>query len=462
MKITNTCRSGAFLRAFTVISILAAALLGSGCIAIPMGKETFTTEYPTDIRATSDAPAIVCQDCEVLAQASDETHLSASFMLSGTLAIEQPQEQHYATVTVEKQKKMAFGLFPGNAESFLRPSDALQPMLGWEYEGNGNYSTAVAVPRGTDPSSVRAPSEPVLMVNPFAGFLFVPYSLLYVPFFGGYGCDSHHWRDGDGSFDKTNLIGFFSEEEREQIEAWTWKDADKHKQARNWSLQSHSSWIGFHKYCSYVVRGGGWSEKTTPVSAKKSVEKHILVGPYSATLEFPSLGFSQTVEVEEGRTLADFSLADAANGEPFASGTIRFDPPAGGFAAIHDAKSRSILEMSRGQKLPVTVELPVPRLANIADVGTTEEANDAAFRNHDDATPPYQFTSIEPKNGKLVVRVSVRDPSKTLAIDPQVRPEVRRLFREQFATGENAARREKVTMSLVDGGKTLVYTVEFE
>lgn len=439
----------------------AAAVLGSGCIAIPCGTETFTTEYPTDIRATSDAPTIVCQDCEVRAQASDESHLSTSFMLSGTLAVEQPQEQHYATVTVEKQKKMAFGLFPGNAESCLRSGDALQPMLGWEYEGNGNYSTAVAVPRGTDPSSVHAPSDPALMLNAL-GFLNVPYSLLYVPFFGGYGCDSHHWRDGDGSFDKTNLIGFFSEEEREQIEAWTWKDADRHKQARNWSLQSHSSWIGFHKYCSYVVRGGGWSEKKTPVLAKKSVEKHILLGPYSATLEFPSLGFAQTVEVEDGRTSADFSLADAANGEPFVNGTIRFDPPAAGYAAVHDAKSRSILEMSRGQKFPVTVDLPAPRLANNAAGETTEEAHGLVSRNNNGTGAPYQFTAIEPKDGKLVVRVSVTDTSKTLAVDPQVRPEVRRLFREQFATGENAARREKVSMSLVDGGRTLVYTVEFE
>ena len=60
------------------------------------------------------------------------------------------------------------------------------------------------------------------------------------------------------------------------------------------------------------------------------------------------------------------------------------------------------------------------------------------------------------------MRVTVNDLSRTLDIDRAVRPEVRRMFREQFASGENADRRETVRMEVPDGGKAIVYTVTFE
>lgn len=439
----------------------AADILGSGCVAIPMGTETFTTEYPTDIRPTSDAPISICQDCELEAPTLNESHLLGSFRLVGTFASEQKQEQHYATVTVEKQKRIAFGLFPGNAESFLQAEGALQPMLGWEHEGNGTYTTAVVVPNGVDPSSVKAPTEPVLSINPL-GFLNLPYSLLYEPFFGDYGCDSHHWRDRNGSFDKTNLLGFFPEEKREKIGAWTWKDAAKHEQCRNWSLLSHDAWIGFHKYCSYVVRAGGWSDKRTPAPPKTFIEKHALSGPYSATLTLPSVGYAQTVDVEKGRTSANFNLADAANGERFADGTIHFRPSSGVLDSVQDSNSRAILEKVQGMEFPVSVELPAPRLQQVADANIAEEKNNEYFHNVGDIIAPYQITAIKTTDGKLIVQVSVTDGSKTFEIDHKVQPEVRRMFREQFATGPNASRRESVRMAVEDGGKSLVYTVEFE
>ena len=58
--------------------------------------------------------------------------------------------------------------------------------------------------------------------------------------------------------------------------------------------------------------------------------------------------------------------------------------------------------------------------------------------------------------------MTVTDTSKTFEIDRKVQPEVRRMFREQFATGGNATRREALRMDLLDGGKALVYTVTFE
>nr|MBO6295392.1 hypothetical protein [Schwartzia sp. (in: firmicutes)] len=76
----------------------------------------------------------------------------------------------------------------------------------------------------------------------------------------------------------------------------------------------------------------------------------------------------------------------------------------------------------------------------------------------------YQIASIgQTSDGKgLVVRVMVNDMSKTFEIDRALQPEVRRLFRNQFSTGENENRRETVRMSVENGGKSLVYTVAFE
>lgn len=340
--------------------VLAVACLCSGCISIPMGTETFTTECPAEIQATSAPPVVSCHDCEVIMSDTDESHLSVSFTLSGTIESKQAQEQRYQTVSVEKQKHLAFGLLPGCAEVLRRPSGALQPMFGWDYEGNGEYSAVVSSSQGSD---VQVRNE---IPNPFLGFLAIPYSLLYEPFFGGYGCDSHHWYDGNGSFEKSNLLSCFPEEEREKIEAWTWKDAGKHEQMPNWSSLSHSGWIGFHKYCSFVVRKGEMCSRTTPAEPKTTVTRRPLSGPYSATLTLPDCGYVETVDVGQGMDTARFRLADAANGNSVANGTIRFLPPPGGLAAVQNEEDRAILEQAMERQWPVTVALPAPRLVYTA------------------------------------------------------------------------------------------------
>ena len=423
----------------------AAAIFGSGCIAIPMGAETFTTERPAEIRATSDTPVVTCRDCEVKTSETDETHLSVSFSMLGTIESEQAREQRFQTIIVEKQKHLAFGLFPGYAEVFCRPSGSLQPMFGWNYEGNGKY---LIVTSGNDTPVNEVPA-------PYLGFLVIPYSLLYVPLFGEYGCDSHHWYEGHGSFEKSNLLGLFPEKEREAIEAWTWKDADKHKQRADWSSISHSGWIGFHKYCSFVVREGEPCDRTTSAEPEKKVFRRSLSGPYSATLTLPDCGYAETVEVESGMDAALFRLVDAANGEPSAKGTIRFLPPSGGLAAVQNDENRALFERAMERDWPVTVALPAPRLG----MAPSESGVSGPSRPRDE---PYQISSIEPKDGTLTVRVTVTDTSKTFEIDRKVQPEVRRMFREQFATGGNATRREALRMDLLDGGKALVYTVTFE
>ena len=73
-------------------AIAAAVILGSGCIAIPMGTETFTTEYPAEIRPTAEPPVVTCNECTLKTVDDDESHLTACFTLSGMFESKQSQE----------------------------------------------------------------------------------------------------------------------------------------------------------------------------------------------------------------------------------------------------------------------------------------------------------------------------------------------------------------------------------
>ena len=454
-----------------LLPALAAALLGAGCIAIPCGTEKYSTEYPAEIRPTSEPP-IKSYKAEPAIASGDENRLSVAIGIKGEISTQQPMVQTYKGVEVVKKKRFAIGLFPEFAPTSYQPDGSLTPVdVGMYYTGNGKYSTNNY---GTKEPCGAMDAGKFLSVM---GLLSTPFSLLagiFGPFehdyhfLGGTLAKSQSARAGNSiqssktyDSDDIDLLRKFPMSDREKIGAWTYHENATHPQNTFWR-GFDIQWFGVYKYCNYFVNDLGTVEKTSPADPKVSTSQQTIAGPYSVVLSLPELGYSQTYDVDDSGTDAKFGLVDIANGDAFANGTVRFLPPPGGLAAVPNDDDRAILELAMERDWPVTVALPAPRLANIADGGTTEAANDAASNNADDIAPPYQFTSIEPKDEKLVVRVSVTDTSKTLAIDPQVRPEVRRLFREQFATGENAARREKVTMSLVDGGKTLVYTVEFE
>ena len=84
---------------YALFAYLIAAIFGVGCIAIPMGKETFTTEYPTAIRATWDSPAKTYEPSVSVVDGDMDRH-TASIALHAGVTSEQPQEQQYESLTV--------------------------------------------------------------------------------------------------------------------------------------------------------------------------------------------------------------------------------------------------------------------------------------------------------------------------------------------------------------------------
>ena len=459
------------------LTAAAAVLLGSGCVVIPMGSETYRHEYPSDVRPTSAPPTTTCEAQPTVLE-GDENRRTAAIGLRGETKIEQPMVQHYKAVSVRKEKRLSVGIFPTapRRNQFFRPKGSLTPMPSTMfYQGDGKYSTS-----NTGYPGSGALGGGMALSALTLGVVANPISLL-AEIFGPFEKDLHFLggtKDSESTFTETrgtirattttmtydsgdiDLLLKFPMAERESIGAWTFHENDAHPHNTFWH-GFEAQWVGVCKYCNYFVKDEGEVPRTIPAAPSVEIRKTTVVGPFAVTLSLPSLGFKETVDVEPGKMAATFNLLDAANGDSFANGTVRFLPPAGGLAAIRDEDCRAILELAMEREWPVTVALPAPRLDKVAGAGEAKTEGGGAARP---AGAPYQISSIgQTDDGKgLVVRVAVNDPSRTLDIDRAVRPEVRRMFREQFATGENANRRETVRMEVPDGGKTIVYSVTFE
>lgn len=447
-------------------ALAAAGILGSGCVAIPMGTETFTTEYPADVRPTAEPPTKTYK-VEPVVTPGDESHHTVAIGIKGSIITQQPMIQTFKGGEVVKKKRLSIGLFPMTAKNVYHPKGALTPIsTSMYYRGNGRYSSSnfgITEPCGEmDGGKFITALTLGILPTPFcmvAG-IFGPYEHDY-HFLGGT-VENHSSTPGVNSVyesttyssDDIDLLLKFPMSEREKIGAWTYHENSTHPHNTFWN-GFQAQWFGFFKYCNYFVKDLGGVQKTTAAPPTVKTEERVLAGPYSVILSLPSLGYYQTVEVSTGANKAEFQLLDAANGDSFTNGTVRFLPSSTGLAAVRNEDDRALLELAMEREWPVTVALPVPRLSAMqpGNTGTTPQQPQVEF---------FQISSIEPKADSLVVRVTVNDASKTFDIDRKVQPEVRRMFRAQFATGPNADRRESVRMAVDNGGKSLVYTVTFE
>lgn len=454
-----------------ILAIAASAPLLAGCVAIPMGRERFTTEYPTDIRATWDSPTKTYEPSPAVS-GGDEDHHAVAIGLQGAITSVQPQVQHYEKVTLEKRKYMGFGFFPSAAGMFAGSKNDLA-LTTLPYKGDGIYST---MPLRNPPKDKPHGSELAwnLGADAFSklvvGLLNTPFSLLFGAF-GPYEHDRHYmgrfleseWKAGytSRSYAKEDIDRLlkFSPEDRKRIGAWTFHEDAEHPQNTFRNSFSGFSLFGFYKFARYEVKKPE-ALPSKPVEPKVSVSHRTVQGPYAVTLRLPSLGYLETVALEPGAKEAEFLLVDAANGDAFADGTVAYSLPAEGLEAVRNADDRAILERAAAQEWPVRIALPAPRPGTppAADGGPAPATSPAPA-----AGPLYSITSVEQDaSGALVVRIAVHDLSKTFEIDRIVQPQVRRLLRDRVAPGESADRRENIQWKTEDEGKTLVYTASFE
>lgn len=432
------------------LSSLPALLLVAGCVAVPVGEQSFVAEYPEGI-SVLDVPPTKTHTPKPTVSPRVSGNGEVSIGLAGVVQYSQPREQQYKGVKIIKGKRLAFGFMPGYAERLFRPNNSLQPLTGWSYDGKGGYSIMT--------------SNKDIEGEMLAGILWLPYSLLVAPFLP-FECNTHHWggtmppnlKPVGGFSPKmaaTKYFELFSQKDRQEMGAWIWSDEQAHPQRPVASTCSHLGIFGFHKYCTYVVQGPIKLKKTTPALPETSRRDHAVRGPYAVTLFLPEIGYEETRDVDSGQTSVSFpatSLLYAADGRTNVSATVRFQPPPGGLDDVRDEDDRALLDSAMGREWSVKFDLSAMVRRDAADGGGTPH----------EEFPLYSMGEFERLEGKrLRVRVSVEDASKTFQIDRVVRPKVRREFHERFAAGTDANRRERVKWWTEDEGKTIVYTVGF-
>jgi hypothetical protein len=448
-----------------------------GCVAIPVGKETYTAEFRGDIRAAAEAAAKTHEPCVAQGTVSGETFRIG---LAGNVTTSQPQVQHYKQVTVAKRKVIGVGICPQWAPGFFHPKRALDRTTSYYKGSNADYSESAAGPGSGAMSFGR------FLNGITVGTASIPFNLLY-GIFGPFEQDWHYLGEivqtnyayvgrtpyitRIRDYGKIDLLGYFSPADRKKMGLWTWKENSEHPQNTFWHGFSSCSLAGICKYCDYVIRDPEETEKTTPASPRVTMQTREVKGPYAVTLELPEIGYRDTVDVAFGETMAAFpaaSILSLANGRTTVGGSVRFRPPPGGWDEISDEDDRALLKAAMGRTWDVHFTLPSPAPKKPAPVPQPAEPESAALERGPVSAPVveeralYAITAIEPSpNGILVVRVHVEDTSRTFEVDRLVRPEVVRLFREQFATGANAERREAVRWMTEDEGRTLVYRVGF-
>lgn len=358
-------------KARPLLMLCACGAVLSGCVAIPCGKQTFTTEYPADIRATDEKPA---KEYEPFVFVETAQGRGVDIGLVGDITETQQRVQHYQSVSLDKKRWIAFGVFPDGAEFICRPKGALEQIRD-TYIGNGRYSM-----KGDDPDDTENRHGKEfgwnfgwVLCSGSAGLLGTPFALIW----GIFGPFEHDWHYVGPILEQKpqpggmvyirdsrpiDLLLKFSPEDRDRIGAWTWHEDNIHPQNTFWHAFTILQWAGISKFCTYVVRDPVETDRTTPVEPGVSRLRLAAQGPYGVFLQIPELGYAEMQEIPRGESCARFDLGAVANGQESARGLVRFLPPSGGMEEARDEDVRAMLELLQGQDLPVTVELPPPRL----------------------------------------------------------------------------------------------------
>lgn len=403
-----------------VVLGLSVLLFFCGCVAFPVGKKDFTTEFATDVRDAPAAPTkeyrpsvtlfrdecsprdgeeapligVATSDgnvsCDIAAlrhgtaihegaapRRADDPRVGVAILYS--IAASQPRERHYSSVTVTKRKMLAIGILPDKAEPIYQPQDALVPALD-AYVGNGQYSS---MPVGIKYDKAPGYETGATLCAITLGILPIPFKFL-VGLFGPFESEHHYLgrqlestRDAYGNIERTHssadleLLAKFSPGDRRRIGAWTWRDNAEHPQNSFWHAfaQPLFLWPGVWKYCTYVVHEPVELERTTPEEPKRTVSTGMLQGPYRVFLEIPDAGFARTLAVPRGKEVVHFDLSPVADGRTGVPVRVRILPPSGGLEEAWDDDARTMLEMLSRRVITGTLDLPIPRLPADSDGG---------------------------------------------------------------------------------------------
>ena len=334
-----------------VLPALALSILGSGCFSVNVGEpERFAKEF----HSGNQPVRVLSETCTSIEATVDRRELAKGRIaigLKGDVEIRTEMEKIYKTLTVERQRKLDFGLFPAWRETMdfdgLRRDDgndgSMVSMAGSDFDASAKmYENRLTAGFGWTFGTIGGM------------FLMAPYALLVEPLVGDWACATHHWvlpgaRASAGAFlcfyidetgDKGKEMEIISSPEFAPLGVRTYLNSPDSQSAFA-SQFTHSALLGFHKRAKVRVLPLEITRRESIEGCEVRTDRKVAVGPFRVHLAIPALEWSQTADVPRGRGQAWFDLpAEAAGGTEM---EIRFE-----FPAEEPAESTKILLETAG------------------------------------------------------------------------------------------------------------------
>lgn len=430
---------------------------GSGCVAINVGKpEVF--QHTETVRDADRLPTRTFVD-EARIQLRQRKG-SAEVSILADIREERDWRKVERTTTVRKQKRLAFGLFPGAAELVLMPDGALESAMTIPRTGYTFYPRYKAYYGNAKPALKHYAEEQILTLLAFCGTvqgIDTVWALLAAPF-GQWECGDHdflelaHYRldvpdngqlRGDASESpKLQALAAFPKKVRERIGVQTCYDE---KLVGHLGI-SHFALLGFHKYLAVFVEPPGEGEDVEVGRGVETSRRKVEIeGPYEAELSIPGLGYVERKEVPPGACTTVFMLPETARDGRYEANVTIHDCSPGGGGKTADM-TRNAIRRLMGQAGRFELELRVPershwigndRRGTVRSGGWKDSTSGAMHR--------YEILAITPsRNGGYSVRVKVLDSTRRSEAIHDIETDVRRRIREDYAARHPGVRADEI------------------
>lgn len=343
-----------------------------GCVAVDVGAPvpSSTTRTVWDTARTPSSTRVT--DIRPVQSAPEGKTFSVGFQAG--IREEYPRTSRIETTTTIRQKRLAYGFFPGAAEQYCMPAGAERsPCLKHGY-----------------------PAEFFIGLLPaglYVGFGTV-YSLLWEGPFGSYDCS-------DG---------------------------------KNHNAYSHVGLLGVHKYTAVTRKRPELGPlREEPPDVRTRTES--IPGPYDITLSIDSLNYRQTLSVPRYATSATFTLPEVSRDRNLTvSASIAASSSVLSSASpwVRDA-----FATSAGKTYAFTHSLkappPPPEPVRVIRDSPPPPVIVVEQRTSPPPKPLYDtIRKVYLDDGNVEVRVKVNDTSRTFDIDREVQPRIREMFRQEF------------------------------
>lgn len=395
-----------------------AVSLCSGCIAVSVGKPETLMETNTVVAASGKMEV-------ASAKAKFYQYPSGDLYVSLEANVREVLQKTVMKATVEKRRKMAFGLFPGAAELVYGPCRYTDD--GVFGGGLGHYcvfQTILAIPLG--------------FIHQISG---TGYSLFVAPF-DGFEC-IHDGTHGTRAYSDVRLH----------------------------TGLTHYGLVGFHKYTTYKTTGvekilkedihdeefGRMLTNSAAVLGQgkgKSFSEKVQ-GPYEVELCIPDLGWRECRSVPIGDTHVAFHLPYAEN-DCSVKAVATFRIPRA--AAFPDRTRQAIEKAAHGENSCLVSLRTQPRMSQ----SPAPQILAAQPVLQPPPRPLYDtIRKTDAENGDIEIRVHVNDTSRTFDIDRQIQPQIRQIFRQEFINRNplvpQAEIREAFSWTTDETGTEMVY-----